>query len=684
MENMPEMNADESRLFHIVKTRKTSEFSEIIADEKSYFLMEQLSDLRSNLISWLPIREGDRVLEIGSSYGNITSYLVSRGIEVSCIENDEQKVLISRERIKGLDNSEARVQWFDSLASWEKNTTFEQYRFVLLLEPVFENEQQLKQLLSEVQGHLTENGEIILVVDNVYGLKYWAGCQDPYAGDFYKGIEGYVGYTGKKAFSRHQLEMATQQLGMDNVEYYYPYPDRQFPMQIFSDQRLPKEGELTNNFRNFNEDRMIVFDESRVYDHLIRDEKFADFTNVYLLRISKKVNEDAAIYVKYSNDREESFQVRTDIVRTQNQYKVYKYSMSKQAQNHISSMYQHYEMLQTNWECSKFKINTTYNHKIGLEHEYIVGRTFEDVLDSFLDSDDFEALEKSVVGFADELKRLAKIQFAPTDEFEKIFGTDYASLPLHQEWLCMEITDVDMIFPNVILRNGRWEIIDYEWTYTFPIPIRYVLFRSVHYYQEGQRENHIKKEIDLYEAVGISPDEKIVFDKMERHFQEYLTSGHQPLWKLYESMAGINFFPAGELQRVKQEKKYAMVKVFYQRSSGITSRILYADKNDMGEYMMQVPVGSDVENVQICFFEKHCYMNMKGIFAVGEQVVPISAKYSGVEIVTNHIVFPSDRVDATIEWKNRTEKSIYLEWRTEYSDYEQLMRKTLQIEQREL
>ena len=43
---------------------------------------------------------------------------------------------------------------------------------------------------------------------------------------------------------------------------------------IYSDRYLPKVGELSNNLRNFDRDRMLLFDEKKVFDMLIREELF--------------------------------------------------------------------------------------------------------------------------------------------------------------------------------------------------------------------------------------------------------------------------------------------------------------------------------------------------------------------------------------------------------------------------
>ncbi len=682
MNDLSKSNTEGNRLLQIIKTYKPFEYADIIAEEKSSFLMEQLSDLRSNLISWLSIKEGDCILEIGSAYGIITSYLLSCGAQVTCIEDDEEKIEISKIRMKQTGIHDFSVKWYRNVSQLQRMETQEKYRFVFMLEPVAENEEQLVQLLLEAKSRLTADGEIIFVTDNVYGLKYWAGCKDPYTNDYYKGLEGYAQYIGPKAFSIEQIKRAIQKAEIEWADFYYPYPDRQFPMQIFSDERMPKEGELTNNFRNFDEERMIVFDESRVYDHLIADGKFSDFSNVYLVRMGQERSNESTVYVKYSNDRAIEYQIRTDIVASQEGYKVYKYPMSVTSRKHIREMYEHYNTLKDSWKETRLNVNTTYERQTRLEHEFLNEKSFEKVLDEHLENSDYEMLKKQIVKFADELRKLAKNQFAATQAFEKVFGEDYKDICY--EWKSMDITDVDMIFPNLICRDNGWDVIDYEWTYTFPIPVEYVLFRSIYYYLSGQREARIIKEVDLYRIVGISEDEKKIFEKMEQHFQEYLTHGHVPMWKLYESMAGFNFFPLGELQRVKMEKKYSMITVSYAWDTQVVTKHFYADKNNMGCFMVQIPVGRNVDLIHVTFYARHCYMEIKGIFAVGEQTTMIDAEYSGVKIAPNKLMFPTDDISATIQWNKRKENAIYMEWSVEYCDYEHMMQKTLQIEQSQM
>ena len=51
---------------------------------------------------------------------------------------------------------------------------------------------------------------------------------------------------------------------------------------LYSDRYLPKVGELSNNLRNFDRDRMLLFDEKKVFDMLIREGLFGQYSNCLL------------------------------------------------------------------------------------------------------------------------------------------------------------------------------------------------------------------------------------------------------------------------------------------------------------------------------------------------------------------------------------------------------------------
>ena len=71
--------------------------------------------------------------------------------------------------------------------------------------------------------------------------------------------------------------------GFGRQDFYYPYPDYKLPEVIFSDDYLPKANELTMNHRNFDFDRVEIFDENKVYAGLIEEGLFSEFSNSFLV-----------------------------------------------------------------------------------------------------------------------------------------------------------------------------------------------------------------------------------------------------------------------------------------------------------------------------------------------------------------------------------------------------------------
>ena len=66
----------------------------------------------------------------------------------------------------------------------------------------------------------------------------------------------------------HLLEKIFDACGVGERSFYYPYPDYKFMTTVYSDAYLPGRGELSNNLRNFDRDRMLLFDEKSAFSFL--------------------------------------------------------------------------------------------------------------------------------------------------------------------------------------------------------------------------------------------------------------------------------------------------------------------------------------------------------------------------------------------------------------------------------
>ena len=81
------------------------------------------------------------------------------------------------------------------------------------------------------------------------------------------------------------MEQLIIQAGFEKSFFYYPYPDYKFPEVIYSDNYLPKLGELNNNIVNYDQERTVLFDETKAFNSVIKAGLFPEFCNSFLIII---------------------------------------------------------------------------------------------------------------------------------------------------------------------------------------------------------------------------------------------------------------------------------------------------------------------------------------------------------------------------------------------------------------
>ena len=70
----------------------------------------------------------------------------------------------------------------------------------------------------------------MIAIENKYGLKYWAGCEEDHTANYFSGIEGYVGVDFVRTFCKKELQDIADQAGLSKKKFYYPYPDHKLPV----------------------------------------------------------------------------------------------------------------------------------------------------------------------------------------------------------------------------------------------------------------------------------------------------------------------------------------------------------------------------------------------------------------------------------------------------------------------
>ncbi len=479
-------------LLTIVKTQDLKDYGKAIIDHKSWPILYHLSPFRENIITWYPIDNNTKILEIGSECGAHTSALCSKAGMVHSIDSSYKACLVNAYRNKDRDNLEIKI---GDYIAFLKNST-EKYDIITLIGGVPYTED----ILSLLKPHLNEGGKILITVNNKIGLRYFAGYSD----------------NGKPRFTRNALSSHIEKNGFKNYRFFYPYPDACITDVIYSDDRLPHKGELNENIRNFDKSRYVYFDEAKAYDDIIEDGDYASFSNSFLVVIGDEADE-RIIYAKISDSRDFRFQIITELYKSKSGISVRKVNKLPESYDWLKAIKDNEDKLKKvfhdNVKICPSALNDTY-----LEFDYIEGEGMDKELKKACTEGDVNSIT-AVLDKYYEIIRYMKTgdSFTMTEEFNNIFGDH--SIPEDSE--SGNIVNIDLVFPNIIGSNGTDTIIDYEWVFDFPIPLEFVFWRGLNYSGEiSSLDSKVKD--DIYAHYGLTNEKVSTYQKMEESFQTFV------------------------------------------------------------------------------------------------------------------------------------------------------------------
>ena len=528
MENRDRVTVEqqEEELLRIAREENLEEPSLLFREKRSFSVLAAYSDQRENAVLWLPIRKTDRVLELGAGCGALSGRLGKMAGEVTSFTGSETLAEAGRLRWKELKNLSFQSGDFRQALKGGK----ESYDWIIAGDERAVSPEDFP-LLRE---HLREGGALFLAVTNPYGLPYFAGCPDPGSGRLFEGIEGYPERQSFRGRALSEWKDAFRKAGFEEPSVRYPFPDELFCNRLFSDDFLPARGELKNETRFLPYGRMRLFDEQRAFDHVREDGLFPVFSPGYYLVAGR--GEELCIYAKFSTERSAAFRLETQIFQEKESRHVVKKAAGEESVSHVDRMESVYRETEERFSATCLRLNRVSRIRPGeLSFEYLTGTNLESLLDTCLDSE--ESWEQKgiplVERFAAEVRRLYGGEpFQMSEEFQRFFG------PVHVPAGCLSArnVDIDMIFPNVLVQGDLWQVIDYEWTFPFLIPVNYLIYRALFYYvyQNEGRKRLFQEE--TFGRFGISPEEMVCYREMELHFQQELIRNDLPL----RDMAGLS------------------------------------------------------------------------------------------------------------------------------------------------
>ncbi len=320
------------------------------------------------------------------------------------------------------------------------------------------------------------------------------------------------------------------------------------------------------------------------------------------------------IFTKYSNERARRFSLRTDIVEDcQTGVRcVKKHAMYPNGGDHIRNIQRWYQELSQRYGESGIRLNRCELIGDELTLEYLEGDTLEHVLDKYLLEKRDAQLVDILFAYLEEVKKgFTQENFHITPEFEKVFG--HVSLP--SKLLCGDVVDIDMVLNNVVVDQG-WTLIDYEWTFDFPIPYHFVVYRILTYYLNGSSSRNVLHSLKLMERAGLTQEEIAAYERMERYFQNtYVVSGavegarHVPIRDLYDAISPGTVDLTGLRFQDQSEREARKVQLYQAPDLNFTEE--HSEKKDLhkaGVFLNYFSIESNSQYVRLDPCSKYCVL----------------------------------------------------------------------------
>ena len=468
-------------------------------------LARLFTPLAWNLLEWIPCGKADTVVEIGGHYGEYSARFADLAGALYVYEADPRRAELVGLRCGGDGVRVFTDRFEDFLEALPGNVT----RVVFHDIGFFGNVEALCTAMRTLRARYPDC-LLILPCENPNGLRFsLAGIEEPAAL-----------YPDRLLLSLDTLTALAQEAGCAETAIYYPCPETAAAMLLFSDRSLPKADQVVEYCLNkladgFDRDSRAEFFATK---EAIAQGRFREKANSYLLLAGPLAELDLPVFVKYSNERADFLKVRTEIRPGQ---WVRKIAVDKSGCAHIQRLYRFVEHARRQYAGTALTLPEASVTKYVYSYPFIEGKTLMQELD--------DALQKGRREFLDLLGRWQQqirrahdsSYFCKTRNFMRVFGNENVPAGLR----CGDVNNIDLVFDNIILNGDDWVVIDTEWTFDFPIPVDFILYRAFFYYAI-RRELDKKLLASAWKLLGIDPELQAVFHKLELHFQAYILGGN--------------------------------------------------------------------------------------------------------------------------------------------------------------
>lgn len=275
-------------IMDVVSNNSEDNYEKAILAGKNPDMMKYLSRLKTNIVEAMDLSLDLVVLELGSECGAVTNALAKKSKAVDSVETDYSKCVVSSCVNKANENvniyAEDPYEWLSL------NADKEEYYDVITMIGGFsmfpeDKGYDKKEIIQKLKSMLKPGGKIYFAVDNKYGMKYLSGQRQKNINEYFESLTSGNDKCMKRSYSVREINELFEDM---DIFYYYPYPDYTYTTAVYSDEWLPKTGELDMRRTNYGESRMMLFDEVMAFENAIKDGEFKTFANSYMVMCTRK------------------------------------------------------------------------------------------------------------------------------------------------------------------------------------------------------------------------------------------------------------------------------------------------------------------------------------------------------------------------------------------------------------
>ena len=371
----------------------------------------------------------------------------------------------------------------------------------------------------KAREYLKPGRQLIIAIENKYGLKYWAGAKEDHTGVEFDGIQNYSGVNRVRTFSRALLTRLLCEAGFKDNDFYYPFLiiSSRWRFTHLSIFRVPVSSYRI--LRHMTETEWFCLMKPRRRKRWCRTVCSRNSPTHSWLSAGGRLIMDKMIYIKYNSLRKPEYRVSTEIRENDDGMRsVVKRPMNRASAAQINTIKSNFTKLSGLYRNVGI-IPFTENGDV-LVFPFIFSRPLAADIDlQHMSTDEIYGRIDETLKIIYDFREDAG-NFVITDRFKSAFP---GLVPGENE-PAYSVTNIDSNIDNFLVSEGKVWCIDYEWVFDFPVPVRYVRFRTLLYYYAKQNAfiaDRISAD-EFYSHFGYTNEDVRLFTEMEDCFQQYV------------------------------------------------------------------------------------------------------------------------------------------------------------------